>query len=100
MVNLFEHKYSFPSNDFSSNFSDKTIIITGARGFLGRYFIEVFNSLNEKFLTKPVKIIALDNLITSGKSGLEFPEYKNVEFIESFFIGNNKVYSIFSLSSN
>ena len=25
---------------------------------------------------------------------------KNVEFIESFFIGNNKGYSIFSLSSN
>ena len=75
-------------NDFANNFSDKTILITGARGFLGRYFIDTFNLLNEKIFVKPVKIIALDNLITSGKSGLDFPEYKNVKFIKHNVINN------------
>ena len=80
---------------FSDNFSGKNIIITGARGFLGRYFIETFNLLNEKFLENPIKIIALDNLITSGKSGEEFPSYRNVEFIKhnviKYFDSSEKV---------
>ena len=75
------------------NLTDKTILITGARGFLGRYFIETFNLLNEKYLVKPVKIIALDNLITSGKSGIDFPEYENVARtfdLEYFLFSNMK----------
>ena len=37
-------------------FSDKTLLLTGGRGFLGRYFIEVFNYLSEKVLDKPLKL--------------------------------------------
>ena len=32
--------------DVSSNFSGKRILLTGGRGFLGRYFMEIFNQIN------------------------------------------------------
>ena len=67
--------------DISEKLSGKTILITGGRGFLGRYFIETFNYLNKNVLNKPIKTIALDNLITSGAAGSEIPSYENVEFI-------------------
>ena len=33
--------------DKASSFSGKTVMLTGGRGFLGRYFTEVFAHLNE-----------------------------------------------------
>ena len=54
-------------SDVSNQFSGKTVLLTGGRGFLGRYFMEIFNSLNEQILKEKVKVIVLDNLITSGK---------------------------------
>ncbi len=66
----------------AQKFSGKTILLTGARGFLGRYFTEIFNDLNMRVLKEPVKIIAMDNLITSGKEGAQIPTYKNFQFIE------------------
>ena len=62
-------------------FSDKTLLLTGGRGFLGRYFIEVFNYISENILEKPLKVIVLDNLIASGQEGAKFPNYKNISFI-------------------
>ena len=64
-------------NDVSSQFSGKRVLLTGGRGFLGRYFMEIFNFLNENVLKDVVKVIVLDNLITSGKEGAEIPIYKN-----------------------
>lgn len=61
--------------------SDKTLILTGGRGFLGRYFIEVFNYLSNNVLNKPLKVIVLDNLIASGNEGSNFPNYENIKFI-------------------
>jgi len=65
----------------SGVFSGKTVLLTGARGFLGRYFMEVFARLNEAVLNEPVRLVGLDNLITAGKSGAEIPNLNNVEFI-------------------
>ncbi len=62
-------------------FSGKTIILTGGRGFLGRYFIEVFNYLSKNLLEKPIRLIVLDNLIASGREGLNIPVYENISFI-------------------
>ena len=45
------------------------ILITGARGFLGRYFTDVLVKLNETMLEAPCEIIAIDNLITAGAMG-------------------------------
>lgn len=66
----------------ANDFSGKTILLTGGRGFLGRYFMEVFAYLNEHVLDKPCRLIALDNLITSGASGADIPDFPNVEFIQ------------------
>ena len=68
-------------NDVSHNFSGKRILLTGGRGFLGRYFMEIFNQINNKKLEEKMKVIVLDNLITAGKEGSEIPNYENIEFI-------------------
>lgn len=60
----------------------KTILLTGGRGFLGRYFTRVFVRLNETALKKaPCKIIVLDNLITAGKEGSLVEKFPNCEII-------------------
>lgn len=46
----------------------KTILVTGAAGFLGRYFMSLFNLVNDKNPNSPVTIVALDNYITSSNS--------------------------------
>ena len=68
-------------NDVSHNFSGKRILLTGGRGFLGRYFMEIFNQINNKKLEEKMKVIVLDNLITAGKEGSEIPNYKKIDFI-------------------
>jgi UDP-glucuronate decarboxylase len=45
----------------------KTVLITGAAGFLGRYFMSLLTYSNRLSSEKPITIIALDNYITSGK---------------------------------
>ncbi len=67
--------------DISNDFSDKTILLTGGRGFLGRYFMEIFNEINKNVLEKKINLIVLDNLITSGREGSDIPNYRNIEFI-------------------
>jgi len=62
-------------------FSGKRILITGARGFLGRYFTDVFLRLNAKVLAEPCEIVAIDNLVTSGALGAELPQDRQVAFV-------------------
>ncbi|CAK0771523.1 NAD-dependent epimerase/dehydratase [Gammaproteobacteria bacterium] len=64
------------------DFAGKTVLLTGGRGFLGRYFMEVFALLNREVLDKPCRLIALDNLITAGREGAEIPAFENVSFIQ------------------
>jgi UDP-glucuronate decarboxylase len=68
--------------DDAQAFSGKTVLLTGGRGFLGRYFMEVFGALNDGILKEPVNLIAMDNMITAGKEGAQIPDLANVEFIE------------------
>lgn len=65
----------------ANELSGKTILLTGGRGFLGRYFTEVITSLNEQ-LDHPLKLIVVDNLITAGEAGANFQHPENIEFIE------------------
>lgn len=67
------------TNDLISFFENKTILITGGEGFLGKYFIEYFNHLNINFKIK-VKLIIIDNYITGKKTKFS-KEYKNFKFI-------------------
>lgn len=64
------------------SFAGRRILITGARGFLGRYFTEVFLRLNATVLRDPCEIVALDNLVTSGVLGSELPRDRNFAFVE------------------
>ena len=48
------------TSDISSFFSNKSILLTGGNGFLGKYFIEIFSKYNET-LRKPLNLTVLDN---------------------------------------
>ncbi len=63
-------------------FSGKKILLTGGRGFLGRYFTQVFLRLNESVLEKPCALIVLDSLITAGKDGSRDQEYPRCRFVQ------------------
>jgi len=52
-----------------ASFAGKTIAITGGRGFLGRYFCEVFDLLNREYLDEPCEIHVYDTMITAGQAG-------------------------------
>ena len=67
--------------DTKEKLEGKTILMSGARGFLGRYFMEIFKKMNQNYFEKPVKIIALDNLITAGVIGSKIDEDVNMEFM-------------------
>lgn len=61
----------------------KTVLINGAGGFLGGYFVGLLQFLNRTAFTKnPVHIIGLDNLITGAKESHFFDlEDPNLEFV-------------------
>ena len=69
-------------DDKAQAFSGKTVMLTGGRGFLGRYFTEVFAHLNTSVLDKPCKMVVLDNLITAGAEGAKITEADNITFLE------------------
>ncbi len=68
--------------DVARNFDGKTVVLTGGRGFVGRYFIAMFGHLNETVLDRPAKLVVLDNLITAGEEGRRFDAPANVDFVE------------------
>jgi UDP-glucuronate decarboxylase len=69
-------------SNIAKDLSGKNVLLTGGRGFLGRYFVEIFDQLNKDVLDKPVTLIVLDNLITAGKEGAQIPKYNHIEFIK------------------
>jgi UDP-glucuronate decarboxylase len=69
--------------DTAQALAGKTILLTGARGFLGRYLTETFAHLNRKRLRRhPCKVIATDNLITAGALGKGIRDYDGVTFVK------------------
>ncbi len=71
------------SESVKSEFSGKRILITGGRGFLGRYFSSTFlciNSWLESQNAKPCELLVLDNLITAGLAGR--PSSRDFAFVE------------------
>ena len=64
----------------AQDLAGKTVLLTGGRGFLGRYFAEVILELNRTILKSPCRLVTADNLITAGESGSQIPELPNVIF--------------------
>jgi UDP-glucuronate decarboxylase len=65
----------------AQEFSGKRILIAGGRGFLGRYFSEVFLALNDGILDEPCEMVVLDNFITAGEHGSIIPRFKKFAFV-------------------
>lgn len=63
-------------------FAGKTILLTGGRGFLGRYFARAFVRLNETVLKPACELIVLDNLITAGKDGSQTEKLPHCQFFQ------------------
>ena len=76
--------------DSKNELQGKTILMTGARGFLGRYFVHVIKKVNSNF-KRPVKFIGIDNQITSGVLGSDISEDSNITLIEHDIIKNLKI---------
>ena len=55
--------------DTAQAFSGKTILLSGGRGFVGSYFVDVFLYLGEHVLESPCRVVLLDNLITANEAG-------------------------------
>ncbi|MDO8607486.1 MAG: NAD-dependent epimerase/dehydratase family protein [Phaeospirillum sp.] len=68
--------------DAAHDFAGKTVLLTGGRGFLGRYFMEIFAHLNANILKKPVTLVAADNLISAGKEGARVTDYPHTTFLQ------------------
>ena len=51
-------------NEFEDELEGKTVLVAGGKGFLGTYFVNVLNHVNET-LSTPMKIVIMDNLITA-----------------------------------
>jgi UDP-glucuronate decarboxylase len=60
-------------------FDGKTIVLTGATGFLGRWFCDFFDFINENVLDNPCRIVAVDNNISGDASKLENSKINIVE---------------------
>lgn len=109
-IEYFDKQYKFCKNNFinqknieiiQSNFIDEDVFkYDAACYFLNAPFKKSENFLNfiKTMQNYHVKKNFLVITVNIDKKTLD--KIKNVEFIESFFIGNNKGYSIFSLSSN
>ena len=67
----------YNSKDILNYFSGKQIIITGGRGFLGKYFVEVFFRFN-KLLKNPIKVTVIDNLILNDKMDDQISKVRQV----------------------
>lgn len=68
--------------DVARAFAGKTVVLSGGRGFLGRYFIEVVRHLNEAVVEKPCRLVVIDNMITAGPEGTAIEAPANVTFLD------------------
>ncbi len=82
------HSDGFDSDEIVARLGDearclagKTVLLTGARGFLGRHFTAVFERLNAGVLEQPVNVVLLDNFVT-GHQGEEPPQLSHTRFMK------------------
>jgi UDP-glucuronate decarboxylase len=73
-------------SDFSFD-SKRKVLLAGASGFLGRYFVEVFRAINKRSKDTVFEVDAIDNGVSSGMYGKESIggdgiSYRSVDLID------------------
>lgn len=67
----------------TSEFKGKHILLTGGRGFLGRYFTAVVKKINDHLPdTQAVRLTIMDNFISAGDAGRAIVDDANIHLIE------------------
>ena len=61
----------------------KTILISGACGFLGSYFCAVFDKLNKSVLARRANVLAIDNFIANSIDEGEMASFESISFVRS-----------------
>ena len=79
--------------------SGRTILLTGAGGFLGRYFMELFRSHNRKEDCNPIRVIALDSYVVGPEQKLQ-SIVENDENIKQNSAESNKINVMESIKTN
>jgi len=79
-----------------NQFEGKVICLTGAMGFVGRYFISFFDFLNKEVLKKPLKVFAFDNFISSSSDVIDSLSLDK----SNIFFEKKDVCKSFNLTSN
>jgi len=59
--------------------NNKTLLITGGSGFIGRYIVLMIDFMNKNTLENPCRVISVDNLITGAKEFV--PESPHIKMI-------------------
>lgn len=68
----------------AKKFEGKTLLISGGAGFIGSYILATIHELNNKHLSKPCRVISIDNFITGRKRRIvEEIKSDNFTFIEA-----------------
>ncbi len=60
-------------------FRDKTVLLVGSNGFLGRWFYDVFKALNNKYLDDSCTVLCLDNDIVATDSAANYVKHNIVK---------------------
>lgn len=68
--------------DLVRHFEGKTVLVTGAAGFLGRYFCELFAAVNDGILSHPCNLILCDNLITGDAAHFDRKSMRHARFVK------------------
>jgi UDP-glucuronate decarboxylase len=70
----------------------RTVLVTGAAGFLPSYLVDALAHANEKLLPEPCRVLAVDNLATGVRGRLEHLEGReDIVFVESDIVGGVSV---------
>ncbi|MBN8530431.1 MAG: NAD-dependent epimerase/dehydratase family protein, partial [Alphaproteobacteria bacterium] len=77
--------------DVAHDFEGKTVLLSGAAGFLGRYFVALFEHMNKKILKKPCKLIAMDIFITQVSPDWTYQDSEHFTFFRHDIIEKVKV---------
>lgn len=67
------------SSEDIERFRDKTVLLVGSNGFLGRWFYDIFKELNRTYLNNSCTVLCLDNDIAASDSAANYVKHNIVK---------------------